>query len=101
MNPDLDRDFPDGSQTGVSIRVLWPCRKTDARCARLLARRAARMVVEGADLAIFPGIWTLCVAKTSSALISRKNNLTSAHHDRAAMFRTGRLGLAIQVEEPA
>jgi hypothetical protein len=34
-------------------------------------------------------------------LISRKNNLTSAHHDRAAMFRTGRLGLAIQVEEPA
>jgi outer membrane immunogenic protein len=46
-----------------------------------------------------PGI--LCVPKTSSALISRKNRLTSAHHDRAAVFRNGRLGRAIQVEEPA
>src|SRR5664279_146340 len=43
----------------------------------------------------------LCVPKTSSALISRKNRLTSAHHDRAAVFRNGRLGRAIQVEEPA
>jgi len=31
-------------------------------------------------------------------LISRKN-LTSAHHDCAAVLRTGRLGRAIQVEE--
>ena len=30
-----------------------------------------------------------------------KNRLTSAHNDRAAMFRTGRLGCAIQVEESA
>jgi hypothetical protein len=43
----------------------------------------------------------LCVPRTSSALIGRKNRLTSAHNDRAAMFRTGRLGCAIQVEEPA
>src|SRR5665811_467558 len=43
----------------------------------------------------------LCVPKTSFALISRKNRLTSAHHDRAAVFRNGRLGRAIQVEEPA
>ena len=43
----------------------------------------------------------VCVPRTSSALISRDNRLTSAHHDRAAMFRTGRLGRAIQVEEPA
>src|SRR5450631_1386318 len=35
----------------------------------------------------------LCVPRTSSALISRRNRLTSAHHDRAAGFRTGRLGL--------
>ena len=34
----------------------------------------------------------LCVPKTSAALISRKNRLTSAEHDRAAVFRTGRLG---------
>jgi hypothetical protein len=43
----------------------------------------------------------VCVPKTSSVLISRRNRLTSAHHDRATMFRTGRLGRAIQVEEPA
>ena len=43
----------------------------------------------------------LCVPKILSALISRKNRLTSAHHDRAAVFRNGRLGRAIQVEEPA
>src|SRR5450631_1702074 len=29
----------------------------------------------------------LCVPRTSSALISRRNRLTSAHHNRAAMFR--------------
>jgi hypothetical protein len=34
-------------------------------------------------------------------MISRKNRLTSAHHDRAPKFRTGRLGRAIQVEGPA
>ena len=43
----------------------------------------------------------LCVPRTSSALISRRNRLTSARHDRAAGFRTGRLGRAFQVEEPA
>ena len=33
----------------------------------------------------------MCVPRTSSALISRRNRLTSAHHDRAAVFRNGRL----------
>src|ERR1019366_642657 len=32
---DLIRDSPDDSQTGVSIRVSRPCRKTDAMCRRL------------------------------------------------------------------
>jgi len=45
--------------------------------------------------------WLLCVPRTSSVLISRRNRLTSAHYDRAAMFGTGRLDRAIQVEEPA
>src|SRR6266566_1706614 len=49
------------------------------------------------DRLIFAGV---CVPITSSALISRKNRLTSAQHDRAAMFRTGRPGRANQVEEP-
>ena len=52
------RDSPDDSQTGVSIRVLRPCCKTDARCGPLPAQRAARMVAEAGDLAIFPGIGT-------------------------------------------
>jgi hypothetical protein len=43
---------------------------------------------------------SLCVPKTSSALIGRKNRLTSMHHDRAAVFGNGRLGRAIQVEDP-
>jgi hypothetical protein len=33
----------------------------------------------------------LCVPKTLSVLISHKNRLTPAHHDRAAVFRNGRL----------
>ena len=37
----------------------------------------------------------LCVPETSSALISRKNHLTSAHHDCAAMVRAGRRGRTI------
>ena len=40
-------------------------------------------------------------AYSASVLISRRNRLTSAHNDRVTMFRTGRLGRAIQVEEPA
>ena len=47
------------------------------------------------------GFRRLCVPRTSSVLISRRNRLTSAHHDCAAMFRTDRLGRAIQVDEPA
>jgi hypothetical protein len=43
----------------------------------------------------------LCVPKTLSALIGRRNFLTSAHHDCAVVFRPGRFGLAVQVEEPA
>ena len=48
-----------------------------------------------------PPCLVVCVPKILSALISRKNRLTSAHHDRAAVFRNGRLSRAIQVEEPA
>ena len=43
----------------------------------------------------------LCVPKTLSALISRRNHLTSADHVRNVLFRLGRFGLAIQVEESA
>ena len=43
----------------------------------------------------------LCVPKTLSVLIARRNRLTSAHHDCAARFRIGRPGRVIQVEEPA
>jgi hypothetical protein len=36
-----------------------------------------------------------------SILIGGGNHLTSAYNDRAVIFYPGRLGLAIQVEEPA
>ena len=42
----------------------------------------------------------LCVPKTLSALISRRNHLTSVDHVRTVLFRPGRFGLAVQVEEP-
>jgi hypothetical protein len=42
----------------------------------------------------------LCVPKTLSALISRRNHLTSVDHVRTVLLRPGRLGLAIQVAEP-
>ena len=52
------------------------------------------------DYDVFDGE-QLCVPKTLSALINRMNRPTSAHYDRAAVFRNGRLGRAVQVEEPA
>ena len=45
-------------------------------------------------------IQRLCVPKTSSAVISRRNHLTSVDHVRTVLLRPGRFGLAIQVEEP-
>jgi hypothetical protein len=42
----------------------------------------------------------VCVPKTLSVLIGRRSRLTSAQHERTAMFRSGHLGIAIQVEEP-
>src|SRR5665647_1819322 len=50
----VNRDSPYDSQTGVSIRVLWRCRKTDARCRRLPAPPLAQTVVEGL---IWPFFW--------------------------------------------
>ena len=43
---------------------------------------------------------SLCVPKTLSALISRRNHLTSVDHVRTILLRPGRFGLAVQVEEP-
>ena len=43
----------------------------------------------------------VCVPKAPSVLISRRDRLTSAHHDRADVVRPGRFGGAIQIEEPA
>jgi hypothetical protein len=51
----------DAARRECSIMTIGgdrPCHKTDARCRRLPAPRLARTVVEGADLAIFPGIGT-------------------------------------------
>ena len=57
-------------------------------------------------ISLSPSYWVylaidglLCVPRTSSALIGRKNRLTSADHDRAAIFRADRFDRAIQVEE--
>jgi hypothetical protein len=46
-------------------------------------------------------VYELCVPKTPSVLISGRNRLTSAHYDRADMFRPGFFGGAIQVEDSA
>jgi transglutaminase-like putative cysteine protease len=42
----------------------------------------------------------LCVPKTLSALISRRNHLMSVDHVRTVLLCLGRFGVAIQVEEP-
>src|SRR5450756_1979636 len=42
-SPYSNRDSPDDSQTGVSIRVLRRCRKTDARCRRLCSASDAHV----------------------------------------------------------
>ncbi|MCX7314260.1 MAG: hypothetical protein NTV56_21750, partial [Alphaproteobacteria bacterium] len=46
------RDSPDDSRTGVSIGVLRPCHKTDARCRRITGCSASPNGGRGADLAI-------------------------------------------------
>jgi hypothetical protein len=43
----------------------------------------------------------LCVPKSSSALISWRNHLTSAHNVRAVLLLPFGFGLAIQVKKPA
>ena len=44
---------------------------------------------------------TLCVPKTLSALINRRNRLTLEDNVRPVLFHPGRLGVTIQVETPA
>jgi hypothetical protein len=46
-------------------------------------------------------LFRLCVPKTLSALIGRRNHLTCVDHVWIVLLRPGRLGLAIQVEEQA
>ena len=71
----------------------------DDQLDRLLAAvHAERQARRGKKLPVSDE--TLCVPRTSSVLIRRRNRLTLAHHDLATMFRTGHLGRAIQVEEP-
>src|SRR5664280_3351900 len=68
---------------------------------RILSERNMRtpsIVIGGAFRKDPPQV--LCVPKTLSALISRRNHLTSVDHIRTVLFRTGRLGLAMQVDEP-
>jgi hypothetical protein len=58
------------------------------------------MSVEGvrrAKAALSSGCKPLCVPNTLSELMTRRNRL-SWRNDRAAVFRAGRPGLAIQVE---
>ena len=52
------------------------------------------------DLWFFPGGTPLCVPKTSSELIRGWNRL-SWRNDQAVLFRSGRPGLAVQVEGTA
>jgi hypothetical protein len=54
------------------------------------------------DMFVVPPILfrLLCVPKTLSVLMTLRNHL-SWLNDRATLFRPGRLGLTIQVEDPA
>ena len=70
------------------LKIIGPSTRRDLDLVRRIRNIAAH------DM-------NLCVPRTSFVLISRENCLTSVHYDRAAMFRTGRPGRAIQVEEPA
>ena len=45
-------------------------------------------------------ICPVCVPKTLSELMTRRHHL-SWRNDRASVFRPGRLGLAVQVEDEA
>jgi hypothetical protein len=62
----------------------------------------ASMITVRVDAAVFSSIvGCLSVPNISSALISRRNRIPSEGNVRHALFRPGRFGLAIQVEEPA
>ena len=86
-----------GAPENVNMEVFLMWR------ARTKTRNPRGAAVSAIALRIYASLvrrW-LCVPRTSSVLISRRNHLTSAHHDRATMFCAGRISLAIQVEEPA
>jgi hypothetical protein len=83
----------------ITRRSIFTGAAASLICAPAIVR--ASVIVATKAITLSPIDQTLCVPKILSALISRKNRLTSAHHDRAAVFSNGRLGRAIQVEEPA
>ena len=78
----------------------FPAFGADGRTRR---RQAIDSAAFAADHEIFRHLPAppLCVPKTLSALINRRNRLTSEDNVRPALFNPGRLGVAIQVEEPA
>src|ERR1039457_3412911 len=89
------------AQSTVSKYMVRPSKPPSQTWKTFLRNHAE--AIAAIDMCVVPMVtfgllFAVCVPRTSSALISRRNRLTSAHHDRAAMFRTGRLGRAIQVE---
>ena len=92
--------------TGTADAVMeWSAPATPERPTGSLFNRREilrlRGDIRGSAQSLRIGFPRLCIPKTLSVLIGGGNHLTSAQNGGAAMFCPGRLGLAIQVEEPA
>ena len=93
------------TKVGHAIHGTYETKKLGTRashgCVRLSPAHAATLfaMVKQDGVINTRVVLDLCVPKTSSVLIRRRNRLTSVHNDRADMFRPGRFGGAIQVKE--
>jgi hypothetical protein len=76
---------------GANHLILGQVATLHCRVVIVLSRRMHIGNTEGRQL---------CVLKTLSVLMTPRNHL-SWRNDRAPVFRRGRLGLTIQVEDPA
>ena len=117
----IDLSTPDYFHKVVDSQWACPAHTPVPQYIRLIAKgHYAEAYMVNWEANVFPGILgasvtgrvsppaaaaasksSLCVQKTLSVLISRRNRLTSAHHDCAAVFRNFRVSRANQVEDPA
>jgi hypothetical protein len=91
------QELADKFTAKIAVAAVEKNRQTEIAADNVEKRTAD---VEHCKRAMEQQVLPLCVPKTLSVLMTRWNRL-SWRNDRAALFRSGRAGLAVQVEGAA